>query len=171
MPADLSSITYFAPIAAFLIVFLISYAIFAKTKLLGESKWLNLFISFLIATVFISAAGATTYVQTVIPWAAILLITLVFILMITGLVGKSTEFMSKGIGVVFVIILGLVFLISAFFVFSHILAGYLPGPNFGYKADPQAIFYLSWLYSPIVLGAILLVIISAVVTWVLVKAK
>jgi len=171
MAADISAITYFAPIAAFLIVFIISFAIFAKIKLLGESQFINIFVSFLIAAVFVSAAGARQYVQTIIPWIAILLVALVLILAITGFLGEPGESFTKGIGITFIVLFGLVFLISAFVVFSNLIVGYLPGPWFGWNTDPQATYALSWLYSPRVAGAILLVVISAIVSWILVKAK
>ena len=170
MAVDTSAITYFAPIAAFLIVFAISYAIFWKIKLLGESQFVNLTVSFLIAAVFVSAAGARQYVQVIIPWIAVLLVALVFILAITGFIGKEAAF-TKGIGVAFIILFGLIFLVSAFVVFSNLLVGYLPGPFFGRNVTPEAEFALSWLYSPRVAGAILLIAVSAVVSWILVKAK
>ena len=171
MPTDLTAITYFAPIAAFLIVFAVVFAILLKTKILGEHKLGLLIISFIIATLFISAAGAVTFIRTIIPWFAVLVITLVFLLMVTGLIGKPAEFMNKGIGVAFVIILGLVFLVSGFFIFSYLITPYLPGPGFGIGGDPKTLAFADWLYSPRVAGAILLVIISVAVSWVLVKTK
>ena len=167
--ADLSGVAFFAPIAAFLLVFLVSFAIFHKTGVLGESKWLNLFISFIIATLFVSFAGGRVYVQTIIPWIAIALICLVFLLAILGFIGKDVDFMKKGVGIAFIIILGVIFLISAFFVFSEVLVRYLPGPTFGQGASPDERYFLSWLYSPRIAGAILLIIISALVSWILVK--
>jgi len=171
MTSEISAIAYFAPIAAFLIVFVISFAIFAKTKLLGENNYINIFVSFLIAAIFVSAAGARQYVQTIIPWIAILLITLVFFLAILGFIGEPAESLTKGVGIAFIILLGLVFLISAFFVFSDIIIKYLPGPSFGMNANPNATFFLSWLYSPRVVGAAILIAVSAVVSWILAKAK
>lgn len=168
---DLSAIAYFAPIAAFLVVFVISYAIFAKSKLLGENKWLNIFISFLISSLFISAGGAITYVRTITPWFAVLLISMVFILMLTGILGKPLEKVNKGIGIAFVVLAGVIFIVAAFVLFSHLLTSYLPGPNFGAGLDEGTFTFLDWLYSPRVGGALILVIISAVVSWVLVKAK
>jgi len=170
MAADISAITYFAPIAAFLIVFIISFAIFWKIKILGDSQFVNIFVSFLIAAIFVATAGARQYVQVIIPWIAILLVALVFVLAITGFIGKEVAF-TKGIGIAFLILFGLVFLISAFVVFSNLIVGYLPGPLFGWNTDPNTTYALSWLYSPRVAGAILLVIISAIVSWILVKAK
>ncbi|MFH1425135.1 MAG: hypothetical protein ABIG28_00180 [archaeon] len=171
MATDLTAITYFAPIAVFLIVFVVIFAILFKTKLLGESKWLSLFISFLISTLFISAGGAITYIKTITPWFAVLIISLVFLLTLTGFVGKPSEFMNKGIGIVFVIILALVFLISAFIVFSSSIFPYLPGPGFGSGSSTETTIALDYLYSPRIAGAIILIILSAIVSWILVKTK
>ena len=80
MPTDLTAITYFAPIAAFLIVFVVSFAVLTKTKIFEGSPWINLFISLFISVIFISAGGAITYVKTIVPWFAVLLISLFFLL-------------------------------------------------------------------------------------------
>jgi len=171
MPTDLTAISYFAPIAAFLIVFLVVYAILARTKLLEENKWFNLFISLFIASIFVSAAGAISFIKTIVPWFAVLIVSLAFLLMITGFVGKSTEFMNKGIGVAAVIVLIIVFLVSGFVIFSSSIFPYLPGPGFGTGESLETTLALDYLYSPRITGAILLIIISAIVSWVLIKAK
>jgi hypothetical protein len=167
--ADLSGIAFFAPIAAFLLVFLVSFAIFHKTNILGESKWLNLFISLIISSLFVSFAGGRLYVQTIVPWIAIALVCLVFLLAILGFVGKDVDFMKKGVGIAFVVILGIIFLISAFFVFSEVFIKYIPGPTFARGSSPEERYFLSWLYSPRIAGAIILIVISAIVSWILVK--
>jgi len=171
MPTDLTAITYFAPIAVFLIVFAFVFAILMKTKLLGEHKIGTLVISFIIATLFISAAGAVKYIQTITPWFAVLLVSLVFLLVITGFVGKPSESMNKGIGIAFVVVLALVFLISGFVIFSSSIFPYLPGPWFGSGDNVETTIALDWLYSPRVAGAILLVIISTIVSVILVRSK
>ncbi|MBI2451650.1 hypothetical protein HYV50_01065 [Candidatus Pacearchaeota archaeon] len=171
MPADLSAISYFAPILAFLIVFLIVFSVLIKTKILGENKWFVLFISFIIATIFISTAGAVKYIGTIVPWFAVLLVSLAFLLVIIGFVGKPAESFTKGIGVAFIIILALVFIISAFFIFSYLFTPYIPGPGYGSGLDEKTLFALDTLYSSQILGAILLIVISAIVSWVLVKTK
>ncbi|MFH1425801.1 MAG: hypothetical protein ABIG28_03700 [archaeon] len=171
MAADPTAIAYFAPIAAFLIVFLVVYAILAKTKLFEESKWFNIFLSLFIATIFVSAGGAIKYIGAIVPWFAVLLVSLAFLLAFTGFVGKPAMDMNKGIGIAFVIILGLVFIISGFIIFSSAIFPYLPGPGFGSGDNLETTIFLDWLYSPRVAGAILLIIISALVSWVLVKSK
>lgn len=169
MPAQLDTFAFFAPIAAFLIVFIVGFAVLWKTKLLGESKWANLFVSFLIATVFISTAGAVRYIGTIVPWFAVALVSLAFLLAITGFVGKPTESMNKGIGISFVILLALVFVISGFIIFSNLIIGYLPGPGFGQGLTEGEFFALDWLYSPRIAGAVILVVLSAIVSWILVR--
>jgi hypothetical protein len=82
MAADVSSITYFAPIAAFLVVFLVSFAVFHKFKLLGESKWVSLFVSLVVAVLFISVASLRLYVQLITPWFGALLVSLFFMLVL-----------------------------------------------------------------------------------------
>ena len=170
MPADLNAIGFFAPIAAFLLVFLVVYAVLSRSKLLGEdNKWLNLFISLFIASIFVSAAGVTRLVQTVVPWFAVLFISLFLVLMLTRFVGKDVAFMEKGAGIVAVVVLGIVFLVSSFVVFSDVLFNYLPGPGFGTGGNLETLYLLDYLYSPRVTGAVLLIILSALVSFVLVR--
>lgn len=169
--ADVSAITYFAPIAAFLIVFIFVYYVLKKTELVGDKELIMLLVAFLVAAIFVSVAGARTYITTVVPWFAVLIVSLIFLLAITGFIGEPTKFMNKGIGIVFVIILAIVFLLSGFFIFSNLIVGYLPGPMFGYNVNPDTLPFLDWLYSPRIAGALLLIITSAVVSWILVKAK
>ena len=171
MAVDISAFAYLAPIAAFLIVFAFTYAMLLKTKILGEHKVGTLIVSFIIATLFVSAAGAIKFVQTIVPWFAVLIVSMVFLLLIVSFVGKEAEFMQKGIGIAFVVILSLVFLVSGFIIFSSSLFPYLPGPGFGTGDSLETTIALDYLYSPRVSGAILLIVISSVVSWVLVKAK
>lgn len=164
--ADLSGIEYFLPILSFLVVFIIIFAVLNKTKIIGENKWWQLFVSFVFATIFISAAGARDYVLNIIPWFAILIVSFVLILAVVAFIGKPIENMSKGLGIAFIIILILAFLVSAIFVFSDYIGPYLP---WNYPAGGGSVL-VDWLYSPRVFGAILLLIVSAVVSWILVKA-
>lgn len=171
MPADISAITYFAPIAAFLIVFAVVFAVLIKTKILGEHKLGVLLIAFIIAALFVSAAGAIKFISTIVPWFAVLLVSFIFLLAFTGIVGKPAESMTKGLGIGFVVVLILVFLVSGFIIFSDVISPYLPGQGFGAGDNTEATVALDWLYSPRVGGAILLIIISVAVSWVLVRSK
>lgn len=166
MAADLSAFVFLAPVMAFLLVFVVVFAVLLKLKILGEHKWGLVFISFIIATLFISFAGAKDYVLVVAPWFAVLLVSLFFLLVIIGFVGEKASFLHKGIGIGFVIVAVLVFVISGIVVFSDFVYPYLPG---SIEAEFNPI--TSFLYSSRVWGAAILLGISAIVSWVLVKAK
>tara|TARA_Y100000034_G_scaffold103395_1_gene128899 strand:+ start:1361 stop:1879 length:519 start_codon:yes stop_codon:yes gene_type:complete len=168
---DISPIGALAPVAAFLIVVAVSFSVFIKTKLMGDNAWVQLFVSFVIGALFVGAAGAVQLVQTIVPWFAVLLVSFFLLLALMGFLGKDMNFASKGAGVVFIVLLGIVFLFSAFSVYSNTLVNYLPGPGFGAGGDEGVLFFLDWLYSPRVLGTVILVLVSAVASWVLVKGK
>jgi len=163
MAVDLSGIAYFAPLWAFLIVVAVVYAVLSRTELLGESKFLNVFVSFLIGTMFVTLAGVREYVLTIVPWFAILLISLFLILIVLGMVGEETKSLHRGLGVAFLVLLVIVFLVAGLNVFSENLAPYLPGSG-AIRGG-----FVDWLYSPRIIGAVLLLGISAIVSWVLVR--
>ncbi len=170
MPADVSAITYFAPILSFLIVFVLVFALLAKTKLLGEEKFIQLFISFIIATVFVTAASVRQLVLDVIPWFAVFIVALFFILVLTGFMGK-TDIVGKGTGWFFIVLVIAAFIISGIKLFSSTFAPYLPGPSYGIGGDLDILYFTDWIYSSRVLGATLLLGVAALVSWVLVKSK
>lgn len=172
MVADLSAFAFLAPVWVFLAVFIVIYALLAKTQILGDEKWLNLFISFVIATIFISAGSVQQYVSTIIPWLAVLIISLFFILLLVGFIGKDATWMHKSIGAVVVILAIVIFVISGVKVFYTSLAPYLPGSySYGTGVNPEATVFSNFFFSGPVFGAIILLILSGIVSWVLVKGK
>ena len=170
MPADVSAIAYFAPILSFLMVFVLMFALLAKTKILGEEKFIQLFISFLIATIFITAASVRQLVLDVVPWFAVFVIALFFILVLAGFIGKG-DLVGKGIGWVFILLIIATFIISGIKLFSITFTPYLPGSSYGAGGDADILRITDWIYSARVLGAVLLLGVAALVSWVLVKAK
>lgn len=166
---DLTGISYFLPLLSFLVVFVVIFAVLQKAKLI-ESKWLQLFVAFLFSTIFVSFVGAREYVINVIPWFAVMIVCLFLIWFLISFVGKPLEAWNKGIGILFVIALLLVFLVSALFVFSSFIGPYLPGGDAS-SGNPDVVRFVSWATSSRVAGGILLVLVSALVSWVLVKGK
>ncbi len=164
MAADITFYTWFMPIFGFLFVFVIMYALLAKIKILGESQAVNIFISLVIAVIFATVSSVRQYIQTVIPWFAVLIIALFFILMIVGLSQKKMEdFMKPGLGWFFIILLIIVFLIAAIKVFGSAVTQYLPG------YPPQNSKFKNFFFSDQFLGAFLLLVVAAVVSWVLTR--
>jgi hypothetical protein len=169
MAVDISALSYFAPIFSFLLVFVVIFAVLAKTKIIGESKFVQLFVSFLIATMFVVVGSVREYVLTITPWIAVFIVSAAFILALTGFLGVG-ESVKKGIGVVFVIALAIMFLISGIVVFSGVVAPYLPGSSAS-GGSQNILQFTEWLWSGKVMGAVLVLIIAGIVSWVLVKAK
>jgi len=156
MAIDISGLSYFMPIFGFLFVFVIVYALLSKIELLGDNKFINLLISFIIAVIFSTLGSMQEYVQTVTPWPwfVVLVIALFFILIIIGLSQqKISEVMKPGFVWVFIILLILVFLISAIKVFSI----WQPLKEFVTMEGSIA-------------GAIILLVIAAITAWVLTKS-
>jgi len=119
MPVDISGLSYFMPIFGFLLVFIIVYALLDKTKILGDSKFINLLISFIVAIIFATMSSVQEYVQNITPWFAVLAIILFFVLIIIGLSQqKIGEIMKPGFVWVFIIALIAIFVISAIKVFA-----------------------------------------------------
>lgn len=171
MAADVSSFVYFAPILAFLAVFAIMIAILHKTKLFGDKMPINIFVSFVIASIFVTAGSARQLIVSVIPWFAVLLIALFLIFVLVQFMGKTDAVMGKGMAWVFVVLLIIIFVVSGVKVFSNSLAPYLPTATVEdvSEGDPTLVYFFSWLYSPRVKGFFLLVAVAALVTWVLVR--
>ena len=169
MAADISGVALIAPILAFLLVFIVVTVVLRITKILGEHIWIQIFVGFLIAVLFVSVAGVKDLVQTIVPWFAVLIIGLVMFLAIIAFIGKDVDFIKKPIAVVFVIVMGIIIIVSAFVVFSDIVVKYVPGPSYGSDADENTLYLFDWLYSPRVYGAILLIIASAIAAWVLTR--
>ena len=152
---DLSLVQDFSPILVFLLVFTVVFAVLAKTKIIGESKFVNLLISFLTATLFVAVTNAREYVVGITPWFAIFIVSLTFILAVAGFSGKLSDSLTKGIGSVFIVGLLIVFLISGFYTFS---------------SEPFVDKFRDWLFKPRVYGVLILVAAGALASWILVKA-
>jgi hypothetical protein len=168
MVADVSAITYFAPVLAFLLVFVVVFAVLYNTKILGELLFVQLLVSFVIASVFVSAASAREYVVNVSSWFAVVVVSLFFLLFLLNFAGKIAG--EKWVTYLAVIVLLMIFLVSALNVFGSGLGPYLPGSYTKVDGNPAALGFFDWLYSAPVVGALLLILSGAIVSWVLVKA-
>ncbi len=153
MAAVLSALSWFVPIFAFLLVFIVVYAMLAKTGILGGSQAVMLFISFILACFFIIQASLVEFIQFSSAWFSVLIIILFFALVVIAfLPGKEPlAFLTKGSWFAWVL-LGVIvafFIISSAYVFNWVINWELVG---------------IW-FSTDVAGIIVLVIIAAVVSW------
>jgi len=101
----------------------------------------------------------------------ILIISLLFVMMIIGFSQKEIDKMMKpGFSWFFIVVLGIIFLISAINVFHPILAPYLPGASDSGGED-TLLSLKHFVYSSRFLGAALLLIIGALASWIITKGK
>ncbi len=151
--ASVSTLGFFVPIFAFLLVFIVVYALLVKTEILGGSQAVMLFISFILASFFVVQASLVEFIEFTSAWVAVLVIGLFFLLVILAfLPGKEPlSFLTKGSWFSW-IILGIIialFVISSAYVFNWAINWEL---------------LRNWFKSDVA-GMILLLIIAAVVSW------
>ncbi len=155
---DLSGASTFIPVFGFLLVFTVVYALLSKTQILGENKFVHILTSFAIAIIFLVSASAIDYVSVITPWFAAFIISLLFIVLIVGLLKGNIEdfFKGKGFAWFTIIILIVIFVFSAIYVFADIINKYMSGPK-------------AFLLQPSVLGVIILVAITMLISWLLTR--
>ncbi|NPE27215.1 hypothetical protein HNV12_04405 [Methanococcoides sp. SA1] len=155
--ASVSAIGYFMPIFAFLLVFIVIYAILKKTKILGGSEPIMLFISFILSSFFVIEASLVEFVRFGGAWLAVFAFAVFFVLLIVafipgidlgGFFGKKDWFAWT----LLVLIVGF-FIISSAYVFNWVI-------DWGMFKDW---FNTDWF------GFVLLIVIAGVVSFVLSK--
>lgn len=154
---DLSGMATFIPVFGFLLVFSVTYALLSKTKLLEEHKFTNIIIAFSIAIIFLVSANAVKYVEMVTPWFAAFVVSLLFIALTVGLLKKDIDkFFPAWFAWIAVLVLIIIFVVSASYVFGDLIAKYLQGPK-------------EFLLQPSILGVVILLIVSVLAGWLLTK--
>lgn len=157
---DFSWLSYYMAIFGFLFVFTVIYAILAKTKILGENAFTNALVSFVLAIIFITFSPGVRYVQTIVPWFAILIVCVFCVLFLVAFSQKDIDkFLKPWFTWVMILVLIVIFLFSAIVVFNPVLGPYLPG---GAKAS-------GFFYSERFLGGVLLLVIAAAAAWILTR--
>ncbi len=93
-----SALSYFVPIFAFLLIFVVLFALIKKTGVLGDSDGIALLISFIIAVFFVLEASLIEIVRFGSSWISVLVIGIFFLIAIIGFLPgeKPLEFLSKG---------------------------------------------------------------------------
>jgi len=155
--ADVSAIGYFMPIFAFLLVFIVIYALLVKTKVLGESPAVMLFISFILSSFFIVEASLVDFVKFSSAWFGVIVISLFFLIVVIAFIPDIdlAAFFGKGNWFAWVLLGGMLlfFIFSSAYVFNWVV-------NWGMVRDW---FDSDWF------GMTLLLVIAGVVSFVLTK--
>ena len=144
---------YFVPIFAFLLVFIVVYALMKKTGVLGGSEAVMLFISLILASFFVVEASLVDFVQFSSAWFAVLVVGLFFLLVVLAFLPwkEPLSFLTKNdwfswamLGVVIAL-----FVITSAYVFNWAV-------NWGMVVEWAN---TEWF------GMILLLVIAAIVAW------
>jgi hypothetical protein len=144
---------YFLPIFAFLLVFIIVYALMKKTAVLGGSEPIMLFISLVLASFFVVEASLVDFIQFNSAWFGVFAVAIFFVVALMGFIpGKEPlEILTKNDWFAWTI-LGLIvafFVISSAYVFNWVINWEML----------ETWIYTDWF------GLILLLVIAAFVSW------
>lgn len=158
-PVDIGFIGYFLPVFAFLLVFIVIYAILQKSKILGENSAVSLFISFIMASFFIVEVQLVDFVTFTSSWFAVFVILLFFLFIALAFVPgeASLDFLAakNWFSIVVLALMIIFFVISSSYIFNWVVEwDYLLS-----GADSE------WF------GFALLLVIGGVVSWVLSRGK
>jgi len=155
MALEILGLDYFTPVLVFLFVFVVMYALLAKIKILGDSKFIHLLVSFIIATIFVVFSSAREFVIQSTPWFAVAILVLFFVLAIIGFSTKKMDsMMTPTLAGVFIAVLVIIVII----VFLRVM-------GFGI-VDAAYVLKDFFLDYPRVMGGILIVIFAALASWV-----
>ena len=155
---DLTGLSYFMPVFGFLLVFTIIFALLSKTKLLGENKFISVFISLVIGVIFVISSSAIKYTEKITVWFSIFIVSLVFILLVIAFIhGNLDEFFkaNQWISWLILVVLVLLFLFAAIKVFPTIDTWFRTSTD--------------WVKRPQVFGAVILFVVAGLASWVLIK--
>ena len=151
---SLAGVSYFMPIVSFLLVFVVVYALLAKTKILGDNAVIHLFISFLLSIMFIVNVSLVDFVNFSSAWFVVFFVTVFLVLVLIGFThGKIDVIMKPWVAWV---------LLAAVIIFFIISSAY----TFNWAVNWDAVnnwFYIDWF------GMVLLLAIAGVVSWVLAR--
>ena len=155
MVASLTGLNFFMPILSFLLVFIVVYAVLNKIQILGESKGIHLFVSFILAIFFVVNVSLVDFVKTSSSWFVVIFVLVFLVLVMIAFTQGSLEIVkNKYVALILVGGLIAVFVISSAYAFNWAV-------NWGEVWDW---FYSDWF------GFALLLVIAGIVSWVLAKS-
>lgn len=167
MALDISALNFFMPVFSFLFVFVIIFALLAKTKVIGENKFALSLVSLIVAVIFMSFSSLELYVKTILPWFVVLVVVVFLVLLIAGLSTKSLDkIMTPAFGWIIIGILIIIFLIAAIKVFNPVLH---PDLVITSGEGTSLLEQLRGFFGGKIAGSVLLVIVAAVVAWVITR--
>lgn len=150
----LTAFNYFLPIMAFLLVFVVVYALLKKTKVLGASDFITALISFILAAFFVVNTELVEFVSFSSSWFSVIVIAVFLGFVLLAFFPGGLDFLKKGwVSWVVLILIIVFFIISSSFVFNWAV-------NWGKVYDW---FFTDWF------SFVLLLVIAAITAWILTR--
>lgn len=164
---------FFMPIFIFMFIFALMYALLKKTKLIGDSPFPILVISFVIAIVFVVTPATFKFTNVITPWLVVFIVSLLFIFLILSWL-EVYKFGGEGFAgavgntwiawIIFVVILA-IFIFAGIATFGPLLSPF--SGEAGTEATAIGFEIKDVLFHPAILGLALLFVIAAVTSWVI----
>ncbi len=157
-PLQTSLVNFFTPIFIFLLIFVGTYAMLQKTKLLTGNKGLDGIVAFAIGLLFLIYPAGQAILRMTIPWTIILLVATLMIVSFLMFFGVSEGDVAAAMGGATMMII----IISGVVIFFLIAMTNVFGPWL--MVDGSATFWGTVkrvLFSSRVLGAIFIVVVAS----------
>jgi len=120
-PISFSALGYFMPVFAFLLVFVVLYALLKKTGVLSDNEPIMIFVSLIMASFFIVEVSLVDFIQFSSAWFVTLVMIVFFILLLLAFMpGKEPlAFLSKSnwFSWVLLVLMVVIFIVSSAYVF------------------------------------------------------
>src|SRR3989338_445925 len=147
---DLGLLQHFAIIFPFLLVFVVTYAILTKFKVISEETSINALIAFAFAAMTLFSKPANALIITASPWFVVMFMLILFVILGFRLLGikesKITDVMEKEFGAphwLIIVMVGLIIIGSMGVVFGPgVLQGLLLLMVLELQKDQKASFRL-----------------------------
>jgi hypothetical protein len=150
---------YIMPLLAFFFVFLLTYALLDKTRILGDHKAINWTLSVILAIFFVFTPLATKFTALTVPWVIIFIIIVFLMLLVISFVrGKIDDIVdSKVISLIIVAVILIIFIVSALNVF---------GPIVSQGAfSPEAQTAVDYVSQPQFIAMVIILIVAGILSW------
>ena len=148
---DITGIGFFMPLISFVFATMVMFAILQKFKILGESGGINIVVAVILGIIFASVSDTRSFVESVIPYFTILVIIGFFVLFLgLFMTAGSKSITHPAVGWVFIGILAIIILVSAF-------------SSFNIASNPDYTTFKDSIFTAEYAGSIWLVIVAIVV--------
>ncbi|MDD5331219.1 MAG: hypothetical protein PHE43_00135 [Candidatus Nanoarchaeia archaeon] len=159
---DFGFFSFLKPVFTWILVFVILYAIIAKTKIFGSAA-MGFFAAFAISFLFMVTPGVSDLITVAAPWYAILMILIVLILLVFMFVGIGEDKISVAFEQPWLIWLIVIIVIVGIFGYAatKTFGGDVQGLTSDEEGSDVTTDIAKILFHPRLLGALFILVVAA----------